>query len=171
MFSSDVAHSKGGPPSHIRGVEKLTDKSGARFEWHGKTFKRLMHSKWEVLGMGEEGGLEWCVICEYCDDSKSWVAQRASETEGRRRRALRRLVFRDTAHDWQQPQGARAIADATGFQKTMFTPAGCDLLARPKDGANPSAETRTKVLNVITAKLENIQGFAKMVESGFLVWQ
>lgn len=65
MFSSDVAHSKGGPPTHIRGVEKLTDKSGARFEWHGKMFLRLVHSKWEVLGMGEEDGLEWCVICEW----------------------------------------------------------------------------------------------------------
>lgn len=58
---------------------------------------------------------------------------------------------------------------AAAFQKSIFTPAGCDLLARPKDGANPSEETRTKVLNIITAKLENIPGFAKMAEAGFLV--
>ncbi|KAL7421823.1 hypothetical protein Q5752_003594 [Cryptotrichosporon argae] len=63
-FESIVEYFKPGSstPSTVKGTETLTPgANGATFNWRGKGWLFFVSSHWEILGYGEESGVEWLV--------------------------------------------------------------------------------------------------------------
>lgn len=118
--------------------------NGATFDWRGKSYLFFVSSHWEVLGYGEEKGVEWAVTCELA-------------------LAILSLLHFVSSHALPQ----ECESDSSDFSKTLFTPAGVDIYLRtPSEVDSPAKQA---LLDRIVKAVQASEGISALTKDGFHV--
>lgn len=46
----------------VHGIDTASDEGAANWDWRGKGWLKLVTSHWEILGVGQDSGVEWAVV-------------------------------------------------------------------------------------------------------------